>query len=282
MCPKCYPVNKSKSEIEIFEYVKSLGFDNVINGDRNTIKPKEIDISLKQNNFGIEFNGLYWHSDVVDSTKKDDLLNKTIMCKDIDIKLMHIFSDEWEFKRDICKSMIKNRLGICNRIWARKCKVVDLSKKEFEDFMKKNHISGSVNSSVRLGLSYNEEIVTAIGFRKPRQKKWAGYYEISRFASLQDHVVVGGLSRLIKLFLSNYKVKIMTYADRRFGEGLGYEKVGFKYIGNTGIDYWYSDGIQRFDRFIVKADKDMSEREKAAMMNLYKVWGCGSNIWVLE
>lgn len=282
LCPKCYPLNKSKSEIELFEYVKSLGFNDVISGDRNTIKPKEIDITLKQISFGIEFNGLYWHSEVVDSTKKDDLLNKTIMCKEKGIKLMHIFSDEWEFKRDICKSMIKNRLGVCNKIWARKCKIVDLDKKEFDNFMNKSHISGSVNSSIRLGLVFNEELVTAIGFRKPRQKKWSGYYEISRFASLQNHVVVGGLSKLIKAFLSRFNVKIMTYADRRFGEGLGYEKAGFKLIGNTGIDYWYSDGIQRFDRFVVKADKDVSEREKAAMLSLYKVWGCGSNIWIFE
>jgi len=282
LCPKCYPISKSKSEIEVFEYVKSLGFNDAVSGDRNIIKPKEIDISLKQSNFGIEFNGLYWHSDVVDSAKKEDLLNKTILCKDEGIKLMHIFSDEWEFKSDICKSMIKNRLGICSKIWARKCKIVDLDKKEFDRFMNKNHISGSVNSSIRLGLVYDEEIVTAIGFRKPRQKKWKDYYEISRFASLQNHVVVGGLSKLIKTFLSRFNVKIMTYADRRFGEGLGYEKAGFKLIGNTGIDYWYSDGIQRFDRFIVKADKELSEREKAAMMSLYKVWGCGSNIWILE
>jgi hemolysin-activating ACP:hemolysin acyltransferase len=26
----------------------------------------------------------------------------------------------------------------------------------------------------------------------------------------------------------------------------------------------------------------MTEREKAADMGLYKVWGCGSNIWVLD
>ena len=280
LCPKCFPVNKSQSEIEIYEYVKSLGFNDVLSGDRSTIKPKEIDISLKQRNFGIEYNGLYWHSDIVDSTQKGDMLNKTVRCKDAGIKLMHIFSDEWHFKKDICKSMIKNRLGICNRIWARKCSIVDLDKKEFDSFMNKNHISGSVNSSIRLGLVYNEELVTAIGFRKPRQKKWAGYYEISRFASLQENVVVGGLSKLIKHFLKDNEVNIMTYADRRFGEGLGYEKVGFKYMGNTGVDYWYSDGTQRFDRFIVKADKNISEREKAAMMNLYKVWGCGSNIWV--
>lgn len=281
LCPKCYPISKSKSEIEVFEFVRSLGFNDAINGDRNAINPKEIDISLKQSNFGIEFNGLYWRSDVVDKTTKNDLLDKTILCKEKGIKLMHIFSDEWEFKKDICKSMIKNRLGVCNKIWARKCKVVYLEKSEFDSFMNKSHISGTVNSSIRLGLIYNNEIVSAIGFRKPRQKKWSEYYEISRFACKLETVVVGGLSKLIKNFLIENDVKIMTYADRRFGEGLGYEKVGFKYIGNTGIDYWYSDGIARYDRFVIKSDNNMSEREKAAEMGMYKVWGCGSNIWVL-
>lgn len=281
LCPKCYPVSKSKAEIEVFEFVKSLGFDDVLNGDRNTISPKEIDISLKQSNFGIEFNGLYWHSDVIDKTSKSDMLNKTTLCKEKGYKLMHIFSDEWEFKKDICKSMIKNRLGVCNKIWARKCKVVKLEKSEFDSFMNDSHISGTVSSSIRLGLVYDDEIVSAIGFRKPRQKKWSGYYEISRFACKLETVVVGGLSKLIKNFLLENDVKIMTYADRRFGEGLGYEKVGFTYSGNTGVDYWYSDGIRRYDRFTIKTDSSMTEREKAAEMGMYKVWGCGSNIWIL-
>ncbi len=283
LCPKCYPISKSKAELEVYEYVKSLGFNDAVSGDRNIIKPKEIDISLKQSNFGIEFNGLYWHSEVIDRTTKNDLLNKTLLCKEVNMKLMHIFSDEWEFKRDICKSMIKNRLGLSNKIWARKCKVVNLDKKQFDSFMNDNHISGSVNSSVRLGLMYNEEIVSVIGFRKPRQKKWTGYWEISRFANKLDYSVVGGLSKLIKNFLKNESNnKIMTYADRRFGEGLGYEKVGFKSYGDSGIDYWYSDGINRYDRFTVKSDNVMSEKEKAVEMGLYKVWGCGSNIWVKD
>lgn len=283
LCPKCYPISRSKAEIEIFEYVKSLGFNSVRPSDRSLIKPKEIDISLRQCNFGIEFNGLYWHSDVVDHVSKSDLLFKTEECKKIGIKLMHIFSDEWQFKKDICKSMIKSRLGICDKIWARKCKVKELTKSEFDDFMNNSHISGSVNSSRRLGLLYEDEIVCAIGFRKPRQKKWAGYWEISRFASKRETNVVGGLSRLISNFLKDEdNKKIMTYADKRFGEGLGYKAVGFKLSGSTGVDYWYSDGISRFDRFIIKTDSHMTEREKAYEMKLYKVWGCGSNIWVLD
>ena len=283
LCPKCYPVSRSKAEIEIFDYVKSLGFDSVVSNDRNVIKPKEIDISLPSHNFGIEFNGLYWHSEVIDNVSKNDLLFKSEECLKTGVKLMHIFSDEWDFKKDICKSMIKNRLGLCDKVWARKCQVVELSKEDFKDFMNNSHISGSVNSSKRLGLKYENELVCAIGFRKPRQNKWKGYWEISRFASKKDLTVVGGLSKLIKHFLKNQSnKKIMTYADRRFGEGLGYEKVGFKKLGHTGIDYWYSDGIQRFDRFIVKTDNHMTEKEKAQEMKLYKVWGCGSNIWIYE
>ena len=282
LCPKCYPVTRSKAEIEIYEYIVNLRIVDVLSNDRNLIKPKEIDILSKQNNFGIEFNGLYWHSDVIDKTTKYDLLNKTKLCKDLGVKLMHIYSDEWEYKKNICKSMIKNRLGLCNKIFARKCKLKVIDKKDFSSFMNANHISGSVNSSVRLGLYFNEELILAIGFRKPRQKKWNGYYEISRFATKLDYVVVGGLSKLLKFFKNQVSSKIMTYADRRFGEGLGYKKVGFKYYGDSGIDYWYSDGRNRYDRFIIKTDDKMTEREKAADMGLYKVWGCGSNIWVLD
>ena len=282
LCPKCYPVTKSKAEKEIYEYIFNLEINDVLTNDRSLIKPKEIDILSKQNNFGIEFNGLYWHSDIIDKTTKYDLIQKTKLCKDVGIKLMHIFSDEWEHKKDICKSMIKNRLGLCKKIFARKCEIKEISKIDFDNFMNTSHISGTVNSSVRIGLFYEDELVSAIGFRKPRQKKWIGYYEISRFATKLEHVVVGGLSKFLKYFKTEYTDMIMTYADRRFGEGLGYEKVGFKYYGDTGVDYWYSDGRNRYDRFIIKTDKNMTEREKAAEMGLYKVWGCGSNIWVLS
>ena len=282
LCPKCYPVTKSKAEKEIYEYIFNLGINDVLSNNRSLIKPKEIDILSKQNKFGIEFNGLYWHSDIIDKTTKYDLIQKTKLCKDAGIKLMHIFSDEWEYKKDICKSMIKNRLGLCKKIFARKCEIKEISKIEFDNFMNESHISGTVNSSIRVGLFYKDELVSAIGFRKPRQKKWSGYYEISRFATKLEHVVVGGLSKFLKYFKEEYTDMIMTYADRRFGEGLGYEKVGFQYYGDTGVDYWYSDGRNRYDRFIVKTDSSMSEREKAAEMGLYKVWGCGSNIWILN
>ena len=285
LCPKCYPMSKSKAELEVYEFVKSITEYNVVSGNRSLIGPKEIDITVTSDTvrLGIEFNGLYWHSEVVDNTTKEDLLNKTNLCKEKDYKLMHIFSDEWEFKKDICKSMIRNRIGLSKKIYARKCLVKEIDKKSFDNFMNLSHIDGKVNSSIRLGLFYNDELVSAIGFRKPRQKKWSEYIEISRFATKLDHVVVGGLSKLLSYCKKNYDMqKIMTYSDRRFGWGSGYEKVGFKKIGNSGIDYWYTDGINRYDRFTIKTDDTMTEKEKAADMGLYKVWGCGSFIWTFN
>jgi len=283
LCPKCYPISKSKCELEIYEFVKSLEEGEVISGDRSLIGPKEIDVFVPQKHFGIEFNGLYWHSEMIDSASKKDLLDKTNACKSKGVKLMHIFSDEWENKKEICKSMIRNRLGLSNRIFARKCKVKVLEKQEFDKFMNESHIDGKVNSSIRLGLIYEDEIVCAIGFRKPRQKKWCEYIEISRFANRRDTSVVGGLSKLLSFYRKNYDTKkVMTYSDRRFGSGDAYRNTGFCNVGDSGIDYWYTDGISRFDRFTIKTDSNMTEREKASQMKLYKVWGCGSLIWVCD
>ena len=282
LCPKCYPIGTSQSEIEIYEYLKTLSND-VEHKHRKTISPKELDIYLPSDSFSIEYNGLYWHSEAIDSTTKFDMLNKTKMCLDKQIKLMHIFSDEWHFKKDICKSMIAHRIKLSRKIYGRKCKIKEISREEFKNFMNRCHISGSVNSSIRLGLYYNDELVSAIGFRKPRQKKWKDYWEISRFACELNTSIAGGLSKMLKYFQRENNInKIMTYADRRFGEGLGYMKVGFKLYGDSGIDYWYSDGQQRFDRFTVKAQDGKSESEIASELHLYKVWGCGSNIWVLD
>ena len=74
----------------------------------------------------------------------------------------------------------------------------------------------------------------------------------------------------------------MTYADRRFGQGDSYMKCGFKLEGDTGLDYWYTDCDIRIDRSKIQATKEKTEKEIATEMKLLKIWGCGSNIYVLN
>jgi len=285
LCPTCYPVSRSQFELEINDYIESLGF-KTLTSDRSIISPKELDIVIPDKRVCIEANGLYWHSELNKQDKRFHL-NKTIDCLEKDYKLIHIFSDEWEYKKDICKSMISHRLNCINfKIFARKCEVREIGKQEEREFFKKSHISGFTNSRKCWGLIHNNNIVAALSIRIPRQKKYKGMIEIARFACLPNHHVAGGLSKLLKHVKSycreNNFNSLMTYADRRFGEGNGYASVGFDYIGNTGVDYFYTDGQIRVDRFGVRAQKGLSERDVAKSKGLYKVWGCGSNIFKLN
>jgi hypothetical protein len=285
LCQVCFPNNISQFENEIAAFIESenVEYDTKV---RYAISPKELDVYVPTKQVAIEANGLYWHSDNnrVEEYDKRKHINKTKLCLENDISLIHIFSDEWYNKKDICKSLISYRIGTTkNRIFARKCKIAKITKQEEKEFFEKNHISGFTPSKECFALKYKDEIVSTLSVRSPRQQKYKSMLEIARFATLRDTAVVGGLSRLFSyaecFAIENNYSGIMTYADRRFGEGKGYEKIGLTYEGSTGIDYWYTDGRVRINRFIMRTTKNETEKQKAYKNNLMKIHGCGSNIF---
>jgi hypothetical protein len=286
-CVNCFPVSVSQGETEIANWLRSHEFF-VIPSERNVIAPKELDIFLPEHKIAIEFNGLYWHSELAPrEIDRYSHLNKTLKAQSVGVKLIHMFSDEWTFKSEIVQSLLLHRLGKTkNKLFARNLQLVSPSVESRRDFFNQSHISGDAPALISFALVHESKIVCCLSLRKPRQKKWTGLLEIARFATLPHHHVPGGLQRLMKkaiTFAQNTGYTgIITYADRRFGEGLGYGCVGFKNIGTTGLDYWYTDGSVRIDRFSMRATENATERERAKEMNLGRVWGCGSQIWMLQ
>jgi len=66
-CKICNPVNTiyiSQEEISLLEYIKSIYSGSIISGDNDIIKPFEVDIYLPEKKLAIEYNGLYWHSEI--------------------------------------------------------------------------------------------------------------------------------------------------------------------------------------------------------------------------
>lgn len=112
-CPKCYPKNRvhSNSEIEVLDYVKEIYTGNILNGKntRKIIPPQELDIYIPELKLGIEFDGLFWHSEYMGKDSNYHI-RKTEMCENKDIKLIHIFSDEWERDRKYIQKIIKNNI----------------------------------------------------------------------------------------------------------------------------------------------------------------------------
>jgi hypothetical protein len=100
---------------------------------------REIDIFIPSKKLAIEYNGLYWHSEnFIENTYH---LDKTEDCLKQDIKLIHIFEDEWIYKKDIVKSRLLNLIGFSeNKIYARNCEIKEVNSREALKFLDENHI----------------------------------------------------------------------------------------------------------------------------------------------
>jgi len=294
LCTNCNEIGvNSVSELEkdILSFIKSLGLECEEN-DRKTISGKELDIIIPSKNIAIEINGLYWHSEL--HKDKNYHLNKTELCEEKGIQLIHIFEDEWLHKKDIVESRIRNILGFNNiRIYARKCEVREVDIKDNINFLNENHIQGSVKSNIKLGLYYNGELVSLMTFGYGRvimggkDNEW----ELLRFCNKLNTNVVGGASKLLKHFINNYRPKeIISYADRRWSMGNMYEKLGFEFIHNSKPNYWYINGNIREYRFkyrksrltnLLNYDEKLSEHDIMLMNKRYRIYDCGNKKYKL-
>jgi len=292
LCTICNPISKNTSglETQLLNYIKENYSDDIISNNRKILNPNELDIYIPKLNLAFEFNGLWWHNEI--NKEKKYHLTKTELCEKQGIQLIHIYEDDWIYKQDIVKSIILNKLGkIENKIYARKCEIkTDINIKELKNFLEINHISGYVGSKIKIGLYYNNELVSLMTFgdrRVAMGKKSTniGEYELLRFCNKLNTNVVGGASKIFKYFIDNYNpIEITTYADRSFSQGKLYETLGFDFIGKTEPNYYYIvDGIRKH-RFNFRKDKlikdgfDSNKTEHEIMLErkIYRIYNSGN------
>ena len=294
VCLHCNKIDikDSFSQNDLLSFICENNF-KVDKNVRNIIPPQEIDIFIPEKNIGIEYNGLYWHSDQY----KDKYYhrNKWELCNNIGVNLITIFEDEWLYKKDIVKSIIKSRLGLFEEvIYARKCIIKELTSNELKNFLEINHIQGHVNAKIKYGLYFNNEIVSVMSFGSLRKslgsKKEDGCYEMLRFCSKLNAKVVGGASKLLKHFIKIHNPKkIISYSDNRWFDGKLYENIGFKLHSISDVNYYYIVGLTRENRFkyrkdvLVKQGFDPNKTESQIMLErgIPKIWDCGNKKWEL-
>ena len=275
--------SSSQGERDIVEFVKNLGFNPI---SRYQESKHEIDIFIPDLNVGIEHNGLYWHSDKhkpIDyhSSKIDFFRNKGV-------QLINIWEDDWNFKRPICESIIRNKLGKSTAIHARKCEVREVSSMESAGFLEKNHIQGKCNDSTRFGLYLNDELVSLMTFGKKRMILNSGSdegWELLRFCNIFNRRVMGGASKLFSHFIeAKAPVSIISYANCDISQGNLYEKLGFRMGSRTTSGYWWCKDGKKYHRsnFMkhkiakTKEEKSMTEREIMKSRGFFRVWNAGN------
>ena len=296
LCPKCYPRNDgtSRQEKEIYDFLKNLSEDlDIILNDNKTISPKQLDIYIPSKKIAIEFDGLYWHSEIHGKNRRYHL-EKTNNCLKKGIQLIHIFEDEWIFQKEIVKARLKQILGFSDgkRTHARKCIVREINSPEKNKFLEKYHIQGKDISTIKLGAFYENELVAVMTFSKGNRSKGSkpivGVWELNRFCTNYKYHIPGIASKLLTYFKRNYEWKeIFSYADRRWSVGNVYEKLGFQFITITKPNYWYLDkNFKRIHRFGLRKrqhePKNITEWELRRKEGYDRIWDCGHLKYVMK
>lgn len=274
----------SKGEKEVLDFVKSIYKGEVTENDRTTIAPKELDIYIPEKKFAIEYDGLYWHSEVAGCTQMYHW-NKTKMCLDKGIRLLHIYSSEWRDKQDICKSMIASALGVYERKeFARNCEVREVTdRKTVIDFFDANHIQGAVHKySLCLGLYKGDELLQAVVLGTQHFGK-NGDAELYRMVTKKNVQVLGGFSKLMKHSPYDY---VVSYVALRLFDAKGYLAGDWKIEHRANPSFDITDGFDLFSRHLFKKKAclekfdnltpDMTEREMQIKNGFYRIWDCGT------
>jgi len=255
----------------------------------------EADIKFENPKLVIELNGLRFHSEFYGNKDRHYHLKKTEFFNSIGYRTIHIFEDEWKFKSDIIKTKLLHILHQRNsieKIYARKCYIKEITNKECVEFLNKTHLQGGINSKYCYGAYYKDKLIAVMTFshmRKSLGNKNVSNteFELIRFSTSNEFIVVGIASKLFSHFIKNYNPsKIISYVDRRWSEKESnlYKSMNMNMIFVTKPNYWYIKGYKRKHRFnftkqkLIKMGYDplKSELEIMREIGYDRIWDCGN------
>ncbi|MFW6219873.1 MAG: DUF7487 domain-containing protein [bacterium] len=246
ICTKCNEINSKQSKIqaELINYIEQYYHNNILKNDREILNGYEIDIFLPEINIGFEFNGNYWHSDI--NHEKNYHYNKKNLAKLKNIDLFFIWEHDYKKNNEIIKSIIKSNVNIYDKIInSRDCDLITLNQRETNEFLDKNHLSGSVLGNYNLGLTHENNIVSMASFNEIGDNE----FEITRFCNVLDINVIDSLKKILNNFIyENKPKKIEITLDRDYYKIDEFLNVGFTLNEITLPDYSYFKNGNRLNK----------------------------------
>jgi hypothetical protein len=213
------------------------------------------------------------------------------------INLIPLWWQEYVLNPEIMTSIFNNKIGkIKNRLFARNCEVREISSEQIQTFLHKNHRQGKIPSKINLGLFFKEELVSVMSLGSPRYSK-ENQYELLRFCSKLNTIVVGAASKLFTYFVKKYNpVSVISYCDVRFSsldpEKTVYPKLGFKYSHTSPPNYFYYKDGKFFSRLqfqkhklpeiLSDFDPELSEKENMLRNGFEIMTDCGNHVFTFK
>lgn len=279
-----YSTGTSKAEQDVREFVESL-ICRDCPPDRTILSGREIDIFDQSTKIGIEFNGSFYHSENFGGKDKSYHVKKHqdfFSCGGS--SLFFIYDFEWEdHRQDIWKSILTHAFGKTPRtIYARGCRINDISAPVLNSFLIENHLQGvCYGSSIRKGLFFGEELVGVISIGKSRfSKKYD--YEVQRVSLKKYTNIPGGSSRLIKAALAEIRGTVVCYQEKRIGgnQSSVYSNI-FDSVSETGPGWFGYDMKKNESRNRMSLMKHrLPEGFDLTENKICKIWDCGNYVFV--
>jgi very-short-patch-repair endonuclease len=225
----------SIEEDSLYKFIKITKPDAV---QSYRVDGKELDIFIPSLNIGIEYNGCYFHSDKF--REVDYHANKVEHFSKLGIRVIQIWSDSWLCHAERTKSFLLNILQPKKPIGARKTTCALISQPQYDEFMERFHMQGSTTTGIRVGVFFEGELKSVMGFRKIAENINKTGYELIRFAN--DNVV-GSFSKALKFFKQSHEGDIYSFGDLETVDPRKnvYLTNGFKEINRIKPDYKYFD-----------------------------------------
>lgn len=172
-----------------------------------------------------------WGTFTQEGLDKDYHRDKSQLAEDNGYRCIHVW--DWD---DIDKIIMQ--LKPRETVYARKCEVRDVDLSTTREYLNTYHLQGYARDSIRLGLYYDDELVSIMTFGKPRYNK--NYeYELIRYCS--SYNVLGGAEKLFCYFVKHYDPQsIISYCDWSKFNGDVYIKLGFTFKGYSIGKHWYN------------------------------------------
>lgn len=282
----------SVEELKLYEHIKGIcskyGY-KCIHDDRKAIgNGQEIDIFIPDIQLGIEYNGSFWHQDLM--VGKEYHYKKSEDCAKQGIRLIHIFDYElWDEnnRKKIYKYIEEVISNNKNIVYAKNCDISIINSTTAKKFIDKYHLQKFTGAEIYIGAYYNDELLGVMTFGKPRFNS-DFEYELIRLVWKYNISVVGGTERLFSYFVNHFKPKsIISYCDLSKFVGNTYKKLGFKLDGRTDLNYkWVNTQRKQVltrqqcmkHKLIEQGLGSINETENEIMRELkyYKVYDCGN------
>lgn len=222
----------SNKEKEVVNYLKSIYSGDIIENTKQIIKPLELDIYIPDKNIAIEFNGAYHHS-INTGTPINYHLNKSLLCEEKGIRLIHIY--EWELEEPYwskIKVLLNNIFHNNSTIYATNCNIKEISNEKAKVLNNKINLHEHKDAQITYGLYYNDELIQLMSFSKTENdNEWY----IVRISTNSNIYIIDGLSKLFNYFIKLYHPnKVIAECDFNKFSGKSYEKIGMSFIRYTG------------------------------------------------